>query len=111
MIISASASETLDAAGDAVETEVAIQTVGEIQPRSPSEPGGHPDISDSDWIGFFLPADEPYLDSASTVWVPGLGEFEVVGKSPTWRDPFDQIDSYVEVNLNRTAGAGDSEGS
>lgn len=103
--------DLLDEAGNAIDDVLAIETVAELQPKSVAEPNAHPDISDADWVGYFLPEDAEYLDSASSVWAPGMGTFEVIGRSPTWTWPRTQTDAYVEVDLNRVAGPGDSEGS
>lgn len=104
-------SEEIDEAGNAIEDETAIETVGEIQPRRTDEPTGHPDIADTDWVGYFLPDDIPYLTAASLVWVPGSGEFEVVGDPLVWRNPRRRQLTFCEVNLNRTAGPEDDLGS
>ena len=111
VILTRTDSDELDDAGDAIDTEAALETVAEIQPRTSDEPSGHPDIADTDWVGFFLPADVDALTSASLVWVPGMGDFKIVGSAMGWRSPFDRDEEYVEVGLNRVAGAGDSEGS
>lgn len=111
VIESRAASGELDEGGAEVDDVISFETVAELQPRSVSEPTMHPDVSDSDWIGWFFPIDAEYLDSGSVIWAPGLGDYEVVGKSPTWRNPRTQSDEFVEVKLNRVAGPGDSEGS
>lgn len=111
VILTRSDSGEIDEAGDEVLDEVAVQTVGEIQPNDTSEPSQHPDIADSDWVGFFLNDDFANLNSASLVWVPDEGEFEIEGEPLRWRNPRTQSFEYVAVGLNRVAGASDSEGS
>jgi hypothetical protein len=100
-----------DETGNAVVDEFGITTVGEIQPRRTDEPSGHPDIASSDWIGFFLSDDGPYLDSGSIVWIPGEGEYEVVGEPFLRRDPFNETESYIKAGLSRVAGTADTTGS
>lgn len=101
-------SGAIDEAGDEVDTEAAVETVANLQPRRTNERPTHPDIAESDWIGYFLPADIAYLNSASSVWAEGLGEYEVMGQPFAWDHP---RQSYVEANLRRIAGADDSSSS
>lgn len=106
-----SGSEEIDEAGNEIEDEEAIETVGELQPRRTDESANHPDTAESDWIGYFLPDEAAYLNSASSVWAPELGEYEVVGIAMVWRNPRTQSDEFIEVNLKRTAGPEDDLGS
>lgn len=111
VILSASTTDEIDDAGDAVEQEVAIETVAELQPRQTGENAPHPDIAESDWVGYFLPADLGYLTSASEVWAPTMGTYEILGDPQAWRKPGAVVDSYVEANLKRVAGPEDDRGS
>lgn len=101
----------IDEAGDEILDEVAIATVAEIQPRDSREPREHPDIADSEFVGFFLYEDAEHLDSAAIVHVPDEGDFEVVGAPARRRNPRTQIFEFVEIGLNRVAGPKDSVGS
>lgn len=99
--------EEITEAGSTVAEVISINTVGEVQPNGSNENATHPDIADSDWIGFFLSADFAYLNSGSEIWVPGLGTYEVDGDPMPWRNPRTQIESHVEVGLRRVAGPQD----
>jgi hypothetical protein len=103
-------STTLDADGDPVMDEASVETVCEMQPRSAIEPQNS-DLSEEDWVGWWFPADRDFLDSASLAWVPELGEFEIVGMPPTWRNPRTQTDEFIQANTRRTSGPEDTTGS
>lgn len=102
-----SATGTTDDYGNVIPSEGTVQTVCEAQPRSAVEPELASELSDEDWAAFFLPADAAYLNAASGVWIPELGEFEVIGRPPNWRNPRTEDFKYVQANLKRTAGAED----
>jgi hypothetical protein len=106
-IITRSESGATDIYGDPERDEGSVQTVCELQPRSATEPANAGDLSSEDWTGYFLPADASSLDSSSAVYVEGLGEFELVGKSQSWRNSRTQLDEYVKAHLRRTAGPGE----
>jgi hypothetical protein len=110
-IITRTDTETKDAYGNKLPSEAAVQALAELQPRSTSEPGDHGDLAESDWIGFFLPADADSLRSSSAIWADGLGQFELVGAPLERRSAFSQTEQYVKVNLKRTAGPEADEGS
>lgn len=101
---------SIDKAGDPLKDVDDVETVCEVQPRSAIEPQNN-DLSEEDYVGFFFPADHASLNSASAVWIPDLGTFEVVGKPPVWRNPRTRADQFVQANLRRTAGPDDSTGS
>lgn len=103
--------DDLDEAGNVIDSETAVQTVACLQPRRTDEQTDHPDIGESDWVGYFLPPDADYVNSASLVWAPDMGEYDVVGIAPTWTNPRTLVEEYVEVNLKRVAGPADSEAS
>lgn len=111
VIFTRSDSAEEDDYGNLIPAEGAVETVCEAQPRASVEPALAGEVSDSDWVGFFLPPDASYLNTASAVWIPELGEFEVVGMPPPWRNPRTQQASFVEASLKRTAGAEDDLGS
>lgn len=94
----------IDEAGDAVDTETAIETRASLEPRSTTERPTHPDIAESDWLGWFQPADLAYLNAASSVWAPELGEYEVLGQPAHWDHP---QAGFIEANLKRVAGPED----
>lgn len=107
VIITRSETGGEDEYGNEIPVEGAIETVCEAQPRSAVEPDNAGELSDEDWTAFFLPADAAYLNTASAVWIPGEGEFEVLGRPPNWRNPRTQTHKYLQANLKRTAGAED----
>ena len=96
-----------DEYGNQIPTEGAVETVCEAQPRRALEPENMADLSDEDFAGFFLPVDAGYLNAASAVWIPELGEFEVEGLPANWRNPRTQDYRFLHVNLRRTAGPED----
>lgn len=107
MIFRREESEETDDYGNELPGDTAVQSVCEAQPRSSVEPARQGEFSDTEWVGFFLPADIAFLNTASAVWIPEVGDFEVDGDALPWRDPHTTRQEYVQVNLNRTAGAED----
>lgn len=83
-------------------------TVCEIQQADAIEADNEGEVSRSDWVGYFLPADSEYLNTASAVVVPELGTFELVGAPWPARNPRTQAVSHVETKLRRTKGAKDT---
>lgn len=109
VILAHLSTDEVDEAGDAIDEEVSIETVAYLEPKSADEPTGHADISVSDWVGFFFPADIEHLTSASVIWAPALGEYEVVGKPGTFSDPTTQQGAvYVLADLRQVAGPADA---
>lgn len=100
-----------DRYGNEVQSEIDTDTVCEIQQsrRSlsgrTSEPQANGDMSDTDWMGIFLPGTE--IGSADTVTSEGT-VFEVVGDPWQARNPRSGVVQHVEIPLRRTAGAEES---
>ena len=107
VVLTRSTTGAEDTYGNLLPDEGAVETVCEAQPRRSVEPESEAELSDEDWTGFFFPADASYLNGASAVWIPELGEFEVVGMPLGWRSAWTQQDRYVQANLKRTAGPED----
>lgn len=99
-------SGTANAYGDKVATETSVSTVCEIQQRGRGE--GTDEVSDTRWIGFFLPAVELHAGDAVIV---DAETYEVEGEPWRARNPRTGETSHVEATLRRTSGPGDEVGS
>lgn len=88
--------------GNATSTTATVQTVGELQQRSRSEPGDQGEVSDSGWL-LVLPAGTA-IDTSDTVTVGGQ-VFEVTGDPWHARWPRTGVESHVEATVRRVAGA------
>lgn len=86
--------------------ETELPAVCEIQQRRREEQGDQGEVSDAEWVGFFLPGTP--LDTGDSVEVPGEGVFELVGAPWHARNLRTQQESHVEATLRRTAGAEDA---
>src|SRR5690349_18878201 len=111
VILARSESGDTDDYGNDVPSEDAIETLGYVEQRRRTEDEDSGEVSESDWLGIFLEEDTAFLDTASAVWVPGLGEFELVGAPWPAYNPRTQVTSHVEATMRRTAGSEDSVGS
>lgn len=99
-------SSTTDAHGNEVPEEDLVTTVCEVQQQQRQEQGLAGELSDTRWLGFFLPGVE--LRTGDAVDVDGLGTFELVGDPWPARNPRTQQESHVEATLRRTEGTEDS---
>lgn len=100
-----SESDDTDDFGNEIPTETVTQSVCEVQQQRREEPGDEGELSDTTWVGFFLPTE--VLNSGDSVSVEGIGSFELVGDPWTARWPDAQVDSHVEATLRRTEGPAD----
>ena len=97
-----------DAYGNVVPNEQNIETLCEIQQRRRDEPDAQGEFSDTEWLGFFLPADSVHTGDVVTV---DSEEYEVVGEPWRARNPRTKATQHTEATLRRTAGDMDEVGS
>lgn len=88
--------------GDAVNQEVLVDTVCEIQQIGTDEPPLAGELAQSDHRAFLLPGVR--IATGDELLVPDLGEFEVIGHPDPMRNPRTQAAAQVEVLLRQTAG-------
>lgn len=105
LLIRRSESGDTDDYGNDIATETIVATVCEIQQIRRTEPATEGELSQGDWVAFFLPGTA--LDTSDAIEVDGLGTFELVGGPWVVRNPRTQQESHVEASLRRTAGAED----
>lgn len=92
-------SEAIDDFGDAVREAQEVEAVWELQQRSAAEsPEG---VSDTVWVGFFLP--EIPLATVDAIRDPELGSFELDGDPWPVRDPLTEEQSHIEVRVRRAS--------
>lgn len=103
-IVQRSDSGNIDDYGDPVQTEVLVETTGELQQFERQEPIGQGEFSVAHWT-LFLPAGTQ-IDTSDAVIVGGE-EYGVEGEPWLVRNPRTGSDSHLEVTLVRAAGAGD----
>ena len=89
-----------DELGNEIQTDDVVETVIELQQRRADEHDNT--VSDTDWIGFFLPGED--VRSGDAVVVDGQ-KYEVVGDPALWRNPRTQTMSHIEAGLRRAAGS------
>lgn len=95
-----------NAYGDQIQDETSVSTVCEIQQRGRGE--GDDEVSDTRWLGLFLPSVELHAGDAVTV----DGEtYEVEGEPWRARNPRTGSESHLEATLHRVTGPGDEVGS
>lgn len=99
---------TDDGYGNEIPEETVVASVCEIQQRRRDEPGDAGEVSETDWIGFFLPDES--LRTADAIAVDGE-EYEVVGDPWRARNPRTREFSHVEASLKRVAGSDEEVGS
>lgn len=73
----------------------------ELQQRARTEPGDSGELSDTEWVAFFLPDAEVHGDD---VLVVDGQRYEFVGEPWLARNPRTQAPSHIEGSLRRTAG-------
>lgn len=98
-------SGTVDDYGNDIASVTTVATVCELQPRRSNEDNGAGEVSDDDYVAYFLPGTD--LSTADAVVVDSE-TFEFVGKPPVWRSPRTQANVYVEAFVSRIAGSGDA---
>lgn len=94
-----------DDRGDAVPDTDEVATVCELQQERRQEKDQQGELSDTQWVAYFLPGED--LSTADALIVDGQ-EFELVGDPWQARSPRTQEVSHVEVTLRRTAGSEDA---
>lgn len=107
-IIRRGASVAEDAYGNEIPQETASQILVELQQRQRDEPDRQGELSDTDWVAFFLPGTD--IATGDAIVVDGA-EYELVGEPWHARNPRTQAPSHIEVSLRRTRGALDEGGS
>lgn len=90
--------------GNDTTTDTAIETVCEIQPRRANEDDRTEEVSEDDYVAWFLPTED--LTTADALVVDGA-TYEFVGHPPTWRNPRTQAEAFTEAYVRRIAGAED----
>lgn len=98
-------SGTLDDYGNDLPSVTVTATVCEIQPRRANEDDNQGELSDDDYVAYFIPGTD--LSTADAVVVAGE-TFELVGKPPVWRSPRTGENVYVAAYVRRTAGSEDA---
>lgn len=98
-----SPSGSTDEYGNELVVETLVSTVCELQPRRVDEAGDEGEVSDDDYVAYFLPRD---LSTADAVVVDGA-TYEFTGKPPVRRNPRTGTDIYAKAFVRRIAGAGD----
>ena len=100
-------SGTVDDYGNDIPSVTLLATVCELQPRRANEGDAAEEISEDDYVAYFLPGTD--LSTADAVAMTDTGEtFEFVGKPPVWRNPRTGANVYVEAFIRRTAGSEDA---
>lgn len=101
-----SPSAAKDTYGNAIPGTSTVTTVCEIQqqPRR-ADAETTDDLSDTLWLGIFLPGTA--IDASDAVTVDGL-KYEVSGAPWPARNPRTRAVSHIEANLRRVAAATDS---
>ena len=89
-----------DGHGNPAATETTEAAVCAVQQRSRSEDSG--EISDTAWDAFFRR--ELRIDNGDAFYVPGLGEFEVIGQPWYVVDETTRRVSHVQAEARRTDG-------
>jgi hypothetical protein len=102
------ASDQTDQYGDEIPVEEVIETVCELQQHQRKEPGAEGELSDTDWIAFFLPG----IDiRTGDVLVVDQERYEMVGDPWVARNPRSQNASHIECSARRTVATDDEVGS
>lgn len=90
-----------DELGNTIPTETVVETVCELQQRRRDEPDMGGEVSQTDWVAFFLPTED--VDTNDLLVVDGLA-YELVGDPWTVRDPLAGTDSHIEASVERAGG-------
>lgn len=102
-VIRRQTSESRDEYGDEIREETATATTCELQQASTAEAG---DEVAATTFRIFLPASTT-IDQDDTVIVDGHS-YEVTGQPDLVRNPRTKLDSHIEVEVRRAAGADDT---
>lgn len=100
-IVNRTDSDDVDEYGNAIPTENAMETVGELQQVRRDEPGDAGETSDTRWL-LVLPAGT-VVNTGDAV-IADSEVYEVVGQPWPARNPRTGVVSHVEATLRRTAG-------
>jgi len=91
--------------GNETKADTTVATVCELQPRRAVEGDSAEEISEDDFVAYFLPGQD--LSTADALVVDGE-TYEFVAKPPTWRNPASGLNVYTHANVRRVAGAEDA---
>lgn len=99
------ASGQRDAHGRPTITETAFPTLCEVQQRQTSEPGDAGELGDA-ICDVFLAASVA-VTTGDAIYVPGQGEFELIGRPEVVTDSLTGIAHHIEATARQTTGPGD----
>ena len=98
---------TTDDYGNLIPDTLDVAAVCELQlrtSRGDNEPDRLGELSDTDWVAYFLPG--TVINTGDTLEVDGQ-RYEMVGEPWHARNPRTQQASHIEAFLRRTASTGD----